>query len=1687
MQINLYRQKIRFYTALQPIIVALGEQRLSAQTEQCFRSFSCVICVCGLAKSFEFELGSQLQNVTGGEILAMENKKNNNRPQLLRALASLSVQHVDEIDKTNFDNFVDHTVKKHLDMDYLNRPLETIFWNIYGLYRFVRVFDSVANSDGVYRGQFMGFNPDRHEDGWVSEHSVIYVNQLDKPFLVDSLRIALNSSGEKIYSLRSTPLWIKRNEQGLMVSMSSEHMPDASLEALITIEIERCDDDELKIVSKQLLNVLSDVELVVNDFEEVRRDLRTLIDDIQLLAPKTSDRDECVEFLEWMDSGAFVFLGSIQFALENRGEKTFLTEAIDSRKGLFNQLSSDTREQCLADLSDGVSSFYDTDQVLSFGKSSTRSSVHRSAYSHYVVVKRFDEAGQPIGEARFLGLHTSQFYDYSSGRIPILRSKVDNLLESSGFQKGSHDYKALSAIAESFPRDELLQMPQDALLEMAIGIWQIYQRNMTKVFTYSDPFKKFVSCLIFLPRESFSSRIRERIQRAVESFLGASDSTFVSFFLPESMLVRIYMVFPVIGFSFETDDASRLEEIIESITANWVGEFNNLAAEEIGEQRGLTLSRKYANSFSEAYKEQYRPIHALRDISVLESLTESKKLSVDVRPLETGLQLKLFHAKEPIALSSMIPILENLGFHVLMERPHEIIMRQQSSVWLQDFLLKLTLNIDVDFYSIMEDFGQALEAIWSGVAENDRFNRLVIGASLSWREVALLRLYSRYLKQLGISYSQDFIADTLSAYAGLSKALFALFGAMFDPQSAHNEGQSHELQNLRQGIEKGLESVLDISHDKVFRAYLQVIEATKRTNFYQLQSDGLPKPFLSIKVATEKIIIAPEPRPESEIFVYSPEFEGVHLRMGKVSRGGLRWSDRLEDYRTEVLGLVKAQQVKNAVIVPSGAKGGFVIRNSSFAVRQESLSDKGAAIYKLFIQAILDITDNFVSGAVVGPQNVTRTDGDDPYLVVAADKGTATFSDLANNVSNQQQFWLGDAFASGGSNGYDHKAMGITARGAWVAVKRHFHELGMNIQTEDFSVVGIGDMSGDVFGNGMLLSRHIKLVAAFNHLHIFIDPDPDSERTYKERERLFNQPQSGWDDFDRSLLSDGARIFSRKDKTLELTREIKQRFDINADRVTPAELISALLLARVDLLWNGGIGTYVKSSDESDAQVGDKINDELRVDGRDLRCKVLGEGGNLGITQLGRVEYSLMGGLCNTDFIDNAAGVDCSDHEVNIKILLNSRLRSGDLNIGARNELLASMTKSVAEKVLKNNARQTQAISIALHRGREQHLEYDRFMLWLESSGKLDRDIEFLPKKDELLERFSGGGNPWTRPELAVLVCYSKVMLKESLLEADLLNDAWLADSVEKAFPRMLIEYLGGTVSSHQLANEIAATQLANDLVDRFGFTFLFFAVESVGSSPREIVRALTVVINVLGIDQLWHLIETDDGHFSAEKQLDLFHILIKLVRRSTIWFLRHRSPGFDCAESIGLFAEPLQQLLENWVKLQPNSWQVKLFCETSKGEVAANSISGMQRLSDNLFSALGIIDLALRDNWPVNKIASIYTIVGETLMLDDLMSKITGIKSVGRWQDLARESSMNQLEQYHRDTTALLLQIWEGKPEEMAELWQVAQEATIASWGVMMSEIRKSEGNDCPLMTVALNEFLNLVEGLRRISRERN
>ena len=1025
----------------------------------------------------------------------------------------------------------------------------------------------------------------------------------------------------------------------------------------------------------------------------------------------------------------------------------------------------------------------------------------------------------------------------------------------------------------------------------------------------------------------------------------------------------------------------------------------------------------------------------------------------------------------------MIPMLENLGFRVVMEHPYRIQPEADGEIWMQEFQLAFSLDVNVDVEAVQGSFKEALSTIWKGDAENDSFNRLVVGARLDWRAVAMLRLYARYLKQLGIMYSQEFIADTLSRYLDITRNLVALFKSYFDPRYA-GDNRSERSQGLVTKITEALDGVNNINQDHVFRSYLEVIEATLRTNFFQTVEDGSYKSYISVKLQSQNISLAPKPRPEFEIFVYSPRVEGVHLRGGKVARGGLRWSDRLEDYRTEVLGLVKAQQVKNAVIVPTGAKGGFVAKQASMASGRDAWLQEGIASYMLYIQALLDVTDNLIDGEIVPPLDVVRRDGDDPYLVVAADKGTATFSDIANEISLANNFWLGDAFASGGGNGYDHKAMGITARGAWVAVRRHFHEIGVDIQQQDFTVVGIGDMGGDVFGNGMLLSEHIQLVAAFNHLHIFVDPNPDAATTFVERKRLYDTPRTTWDDFDRALMSEGSAIYSRSAKSLQLTPQIKQRFGIDRDELTPTELISAILKSPVDLIWNGGIGTYVKSSVENNADVGDRANDGLRVDGRDLKCRVIGEGGNLGMTQRGRIEFCLNGGLCNTDFIDNAAGVDCSDHEVNIKILLNKQLLAGALSMDERNAFLESMTDSVAKLVLHHNRRQTQAISLALHRSDQQHAEYQRFMGWLESTGKLDRDLEFLPGDDQLNERINRNQPSWTRPELAVLVCYSKVMLKEALIKEELISEPYIAASVNRAFPPALVERYADEVANHQLRQEIAATQLANDLVDRVGFSFFFRQMESTGASAGDVIRAYTIAMQVLGIESLWQ--EIEDSDLPAKGQLDLLHILIRMARRTTRWLLRNRRHNLNCSEIIGQFTAPMHSVLQHMADLHEVEWINLWSAEKANLTDFAvdDQLASRLAASDSMFLSLGVVDTSLQLDRPVQQVAELYFKLGEHLSLDWFMAQIVALQPDNRWQDLARESYVDDLEGQRRRLTASLLQ-HSGDNDFTAVLegWQQQQAPLIKRWKVMVKDLRRGPAPDFAMISVALRELLDLVQ----------
>src|SRR5690554_1782436 len=1012
--------------------------------------------------------------------------------------------------------------------------------------------------------------------------------------------------------------------------------------------------------------------------------------------------------------------------------------------------------------------------IIILAKSSQRSRVHRPAYPDYIAVKKFNKKGEVVGERRFLGLYTARAYNERPDEIPLLRRKFENVITRSGFLREDYAGKELEQILTLYPRDELFQIEEGELLKVAKNILYIQERRRIELFMREDVYGQFVTCLAFFPRDIYNTELRLKVETVLMESLEAEDIEFVTHF-SESVLARVQFTIRVPQVENRTLPIAEIRQKVIEMAQSWRDGLSGALTEACGEEQGNELYRNWAGGFPASYSEAFSPRRAAIDLEHISAAAVNNDLKMSFyRALEedeSTLHFKLFYPDQPLPLSDVMPIFDNLGFRVLGEHPFEVIDRNNKTVWIHDFTLYAHGGTVIDIHRIRPIFEELFHRVWYDEAENDAFNRMLITSYMSWREIALLRTYARYMRQIRFSNSQTFISNTLVNHVDLTRILLEYFDVRFNPDRFQSKGKCEAAQQkLEIEFNAGLEEVSNLSEDRVLRLYLELMQATLRTNYYQLDEAGGPKPYISVKFDPSSIPDMPLPLPVYEIFVYSPRVEGVHLRGGKVARGGLRWSDRFEDYRTKVLGLVKAQQVKNAVIVPVGAKGGFVCKRLPEGDR-EAFQREGIECYKTFIRALLDVTDNLKGGELVPPREVVRHDEDDPYLVVAADKGTATFSDIANEISAEYDHWLGDAFASGGANGYDHKKMGITAKGAWESVKRHFRNLGVNTQQDEFTAVGIGDMGGDVFGNGMLLSDRIRLVGAFNHLHIFVDPEPDAAATFAERQRLFEMPRSSWEDFDASLISEGGGVCNRRARPVPISPQMKKRFGIREERLSPSELIRAMLRSEVDLIWNGGIGTYVKGSEESDADVGDKANDALRIDGRELNCRVVGEGGNLGFTQRGRMEAAARGVRINTDFIDNAGGVNCSDHEVNIKILIDEVVKRGDMTGKQRNQLLADMTGEVSELVLRGNYRQTQALDLAELLSREGVGPFRRFISELEAAGQIDRELEFLPG-DEVLEERAANQQGMLLPELAVLISYAKSVLKGDLITSEVPDDA---------------------------------------------------------------------------------------------------------------------------------------------------------------------------------------------------------------------------------------------------------------------------------------------------------------------------
>jgi glutamate dehydrogenase len=1511
------------------------------------------------------------------------------------------------------------------------------------------------------------FNPTLAEDGYVSDHTVIQIVHADMPFLVDSVTMAVNRGGRTAHWIVHPLMAVERGDKGLAVRIGRvpadrPKRQQAGIESLIMVECDRIiAEQDRNNLATELKRVLGDVRHAVQDWKPMLERLNEVCLEAENAPLSADSKREGIAFLRWLEDLHFTFLGVRDYDMQRDGEKATLLAREESGLGILRG-QVQTQETHLP--AEAVQ-LIDTDELVLVIKAMTRSTVHRSAWLDYIAVKRFDAAGQVCGETRFLGLYTSTAYAALVADIPQVRQRVSQVQANAGVVPGSHAAKSLQSILEVYPRDELFQIDAATLSEHAIGILRLQERQRTRLFLRRDPFGRFTSAQVFVPRDRYNTELRVKVGNELMAAFDGESLEFTPM-LTDSPLARIHYLVRARSRAPTSVNVAMLEGRIEKLTQRWEDECTAEFVRANGEGQGLLLANRFAGAFPTAYREDFSAGVAAEDADQLAGLTEQSPLAVRLyRPLDAPpglLRFKMYN-KSKVALSDSLPVLENMGARVFDEHPYPI---GDETLWIHD--MGLQVPADVELASIKARFEALFVQAWRGEVESDNLNRLVLVTDLDARAISVLRAYTRYFKQLGFAFSQAYIEDALIRNASIAQDVIRLFHTRFDPALA---GDREQLQTeLQQGLETSLASVTSLDDDRILRQFFASIRATARTNVWQQAAGGGPKPYMSLKLKPRKLPGVPEPKPAFEIWVYSPRVEGVHLRGGKVARGGLRWSDRREDFRTEILGLVKAQQVKNTVIVPVGSKGGFVLKKPPVAGDREALMAEGIACYRLFLSGLLDITDNVVKGVVVPPVDVVRHDEDDPYLVVAADKGTATFSDIANAVSADYGFWLGDAFASGGSVGYDHKKMGITARGAWESVKRHFRGLGINIQTTPFNVAGIGDMSGDVFGNGMLLSRQIRLQLAFDHRHIFIDPQPDPEGSWEERKRLFDLPRSSWDEYDKSLISEGGGVFSRGAKSIKLSAQARAVIGTDATEMAPSELLHAILLAPVDLLYNGGIGTYVKSSLETHAQVGDKSSDAFRVDGAELRCKVFAEGGNLGATQRGRIEFAQKGGLVYTDAIDNSAGVDCSDHEVNIKILLGQIVESGDLTLKQRNTLLASMTDEVGLQVLADNYYQTQALEIANHRPMYVLDGQQRLMKWLEGAGRLNRVIEFLPSDQEIAQR-RARKQGLTAPEGAVLMAYAKMSVFDDLLASNLPDDPYFNRTLRAYFPKTLGERFASAIDNHALKREIIATFISNTVVNRTGATFVNYIAAEAVATAADVVRAFTLAREVFDLERLWDQIDALDYRVDAKLQLDLLSKLTAIAQRASRWMLRARSDNTDLPELISRYqpaAATLRSNLSDWLPEGARTdWQSASDALGKAGvePALAKDLSALEFI----FPALDLVNLAQAAESTLEVAARCYFAVDAELGLTQWRHEVNRLPTDTLWQTQARGSARDDVYSIASQITLGLL-----SRKEDIDSWRQRNDAAIRRLQQLLSMVA-TQGADLAPVSVALRELRQL------------
>jgi glutamate dehydrogenase len=1532
------------------------------------------------------------------------------------------------------------------------------------------------------------------------ERTVILISNDDMPFLVDSVTCELDRMDASAQLVIHPILTVIRDEDGQLIALcpvTEAAMPaGATAESLMHIEIPHHRAEMIDRLSDNLKSVLNDVRLSVRDWQAMRREtIRFAADfDGSSVGVSADQAAEVSDFLRWLHDDHFTFLGYRRFSFEQKGAKRTLHIEQAASLGVLTKPS--------LTIFDGVTDgapvpsqsayFLDAKDVLLIVKANQRSTVHRRSHFDVVAVKIFDAKGKIVGLHMLVGLFTADVYTNSPNFVPVLRRKIDRIRNRVGFRKHSHDGKILQNIMENLPRDELFESTDDYLLQTALGILHLQQRARTAVFLRLDQFERFASILVYVPRDRFDTSLRIAVG---DILVKALDGRLSSFYtqVSDSPLARIHYIIATRAGKLPKVDIKAMETQIAKAARGWGDDLRAALAKSLGETEGARVAEMFAYAFPAAYRERFDPETALGDIGRIIQCLDQKGVCIHVyqAPGAVGgtVHIKIYNLGAPLPLSDVMPVLEHMGFKVIGEEPFHITPRGSSGgrgpVWMHDFDMTVASAQSIDIAKAKAEIEEAFRRVWAGEMESDGFNRLVSFADLGWRQVTILRAYAKFLRQAAFPFSQAYIENAFAAHPAVARLLVDLFLTSFDP--ALNAGAKAKAATARGAaivaeIKEALNAITNADEDRILRRYLNLITNTLRTNYFQRTGDGGLKSYISIKLNSRQIEDLPLPRPMVEVFVYSPRVEAIHLRGGKVARGGIRWSDRREDFRSEILGLVKAQMVKNAVIVPTGSKGGFVLKQPPAPGNREAFQAEGIECYKTLQRGLLDITDNVVNDKIVPPPLVVRKDGDDPYLVVAADKGTATFSDIANGVSAEYNFWLGDAYASGGSVGYDHKAMGITARGAWESVKRHFRETGVNVQEQDFTCVGVGDMSGDVFGNGMLMSKHTRLLAAFNHMHIFIDPDPDVAKSFAERERLFKLPRSAWTDYNAKLISKGGGIFARTAKTVSLSAEMKTLLEINKAEATPAEIMNAILRAKVDLLFFGGIGTYVKSSAESHGEVSDRANDAMRINGDDIRAKVVGEGANLGMTQRGRIEAAFAGVRLNTDAIDNSAGVDCSDHEVNIKILLNAQVTAGKLTMAARNKQLADMTDEVAQLVLRDNYQQTQTLSMLQQPGPQLLDGQARMMKLMEREGLLNREIEFLPADEDIQERTTAGQG-LTRPELAVFLSYGKMWLYDKLVNSDLPDDPLAEEDLFTYFPTPLRKKFAAGIEKHKLRREIIATVITNSFINRVGPSFLTTLMERTGLGPVDVARAYTVTRAAYDLRDIWNAIEALDNKVPAQVQMDMLLEVVRMLARSVLWMLRHIPAPMDMAATIKTLkprVEALREVLsEVWtdevagyVKRQADGYR-------EKGVPAdlAHQVASIYRLA----AANDIAAVVDTVKQPVATVAKVYFLVGERFGLGSLRARTETFARISHWDRLAVSAAIEELFAHQITITRKVLDM--GKSSKLTgpravDAWVAANQARIDRYDQVFAEIKAADALSLSMLTVANRQLSAMTAG---------